>query len=457
MGLSYAAFVDGLTYEAIPEDVRQVLRRSLCDTLGVAAIGSTTEIARITRDYATAFWQSGPNAPSSRILMHGRTASPAGAAFAGAFTVDSIDAHDGSSPCKGHAGSCIIPGLLALVDMMRCGGQTVTGRDLMLALALGYETAYRAGVTQHETVPDYHTSGTWAALGLATGGGRLLGLEPDQIRHAAGIAEYHAPRSQMMRCIAHPTMLRDGVGWGAPTGVSAIQMAQMGFTGAPAITAEGDGIEAWWGDLGERWDIVTMTHYKRYPVCRWAHPAMDALKDLMTEHRLSHRDIDRIQVVTFHNAVELAGPEPQSMDELAYSICFPVAMMAVRGKVGLDELQPAIFSDPDILRLSRRTELQEDETYNRLAKTERWAHVALTLTDGRTLRSDPRRPKGDPDNPLSDEEFTRKFHLFADPVLGAERAGELEALALRFDDLPDEGFNHLLDLALEGQANKSRP
>ena len=55
-----------------------------------------------------------------------------------------------------------------------------------------------------------------------------------QLRHALGIAEFHAPRSQMMRCIDYPTMLKDGSGWGAMAGVSAAYLAADGFTGAPA-------------------------------------------------------------------------------------------------------------------------------------------------------------------------------------------------------------------------------
>jgi 2-methylcitrate dehydratase PrpD len=47
------------------------------------------------------------------------------------------------------------------------------------------------------------------------------------------IAEYHGPRSQVMKVASNPTMLKDGSGWGAMTGVSAAYMARSGFTGAP--------------------------------------------------------------------------------------------------------------------------------------------------------------------------------------------------------------------------------
>ncbi len=216
------------------------MKRSLLDTIGVAAVGSTTSISSITRQFVTEHMPAGLHGPSSRLLLDGRVVSPVGAAMAGAFMIDSIDAHDGNSAVKGHAGSGVLPAVLAIVDHQRIAGKKMSGQALITALAIGYEIAYRSGLAMHATCADYHTSGAWTAVGVAAAGGKLLGLDNDNLRHAIGIAEYNGPRSQMMRCIDYPSMVRDGVGWGSPTGVSAVYMAQMGFTGVPAITVEGE-------------------------------------------------------------------------------------------------------------------------------------------------------------------------------------------------------------------------
>lgn len=103
MTKSMAEFAFGSGYEDIPEPMRALLRRSFLDTMGVAAIGSTTEMSGIARRGALALFGVG-EAAGARMLMDGRRVSPAGAAMAGAFTVDSVDAHDGTTPNKGHAG-----------------------------------------------------------------------------------------------------------------------------------------------------------------------------------------------------------------------------------------------------------------------------------------------------------------------------------------------------------------
>ena len=431
-------FAANLRYGTLNEDVLQVLRRSLLDTIGVAAIGSQSEMAQIGTQTAGIMFGSTPTS-SARCLFDGNLASAAGAAMAGAITIDSVDGHDGSSSCKGHAGSAIFPALFALAD-----GQGFTGQDLATYLALAYEISYRAGLTQHDTCADYHTSGAWTAIGVAAMTARILGCDETQINEAAGIGEYHGPRSQMMRCIDHPTMLRDGVGWGAPTGITAGFLAKNGFTGAPALTCEGPH----WYSLGNKWKLVTDTHYKLYPCCRWAHPSIDAASKLMLQHNISHQEIASVEIRTFHNATRLAGHRPVSADEFAYSIAFPVACMIVRGQVGISELEVSTLKDPSILRISTATTLIDDPHLTQISERKRWAQVSILMRNGTRYEAAPQTPRGDTDLPLSDAEISEKFHHFSDHILGSTIARKIEELTTSFDELDATGVQNLLNLIL---------
>ena len=431
-------FAANLRYGTLNDDVLQVLRRSLLDTIGVAAIGSQSEMAQIGTQTAGIMFGSTPTS-SARCLFDGNLASAAGAAMAGAITIDSVDGHDGSSSCKGHAGSAIFPALFALAD-----GQGFTGQDLATYLALAYEISYRAGLTQHDTCADYHTSGAWTAIGVAAMTARILGCDKTQINEAAGIGEYHGPRSQMMRCIDHPTMLRDGVGWGAPTGITAGFLAKNGFTGAPALTCEGPH----WYSLGNKWKLVTDTHYKLYPCCRWAHPSIDAASKLMLQHNISHQEIASVEIRTFHNATRLAGHRPVSADEFAYSIAFPVACMIVRGQVGISELEVSTLKDPSILRISTATTLIDDPHLTQISEGKRWAQVSILMRNGMRYEAAPQTPRGDTDLPLSDAEISEKFHHFSDHILGSTIARKIEELTTSFDELDATGVQSLLNLIL---------
>ncbi len=297
-------------------------------------------------------------------------------------------------------------------------------------MAVGYEVSLRAGIALHGTACDYHTSGSWNALGVAALAARLLALDAQATRHALGIAEYHGPRSQMMRCIDHPTMVKDGSGWGAMTGLSSAYLAQAGFTGAPAITLEGEDVRGCWQDLGREWQLLAQ-YFKPYPVCRWAQPAVQAAQELILSSRAGYRDISKIEISTFHQGVRLAGHAPATTEEAQYAIAFPVAAMIVRGRLGPGEIAPAALGDPEILAVSRRIHLTESERFNARFPAQRWAEVSFTLTDGTVLRSPETSALGDPESPMSDRQIEQKFFGLCEGRLPREVAASLQQAAGR--------------------------
>jgi 2-methylcitrate dehydratase PrpD len=435
-------FIHGLRYEDLPDAVVAQARRCLLDLIGTAAGGSTTETAQIMRNHAAKFYGAGENA--ARLLLDGRRVSAVGAALAGAALIDSLDCHDGHVLTKGHMGVAVLPALLAFAEAEMLDDE----REFVTCLVLGYEIATRAGIALHATACDYHTSGAWNALACAAIGARLLKLDAEQTRHALGIAEYYGPRSQMMRVIDHPTMLKDGSGWGAMAGVSAAYLAADGFTGAPAVTVEYPDAAEYWTDLGTRWRIMEQ-YFKAYPVCRWAQPAIEAALTLQQEHKIQAEQIATVQVHTFHEGTRLATRAPQSTDEAQYSLPFPVAAALVRGQVGAGEVTGAALNDRAILRLADDVELVEDAEYSAKFPAERWAHVTFVLHDGTEMTSAPAIARGNPENPLSDTEILEKYHLLAVPVLGAERAERIYALVSELGASSKEALSELISLLLE--------
>ena len=421
------AFVRDLAFGALPADVVAQAQRCLLDLIGVAAAGSRTHGARIGNAYAAA--QLCGRERDARILFDGRRAGLAGAAFAGAATIDALDAHDGHVLTKGHAGVAILPTLLAVIDGAHRGepAADVDGREFLTCLVLGYEIATRAGIALHASVTDYHCSGAWNALGCAAVVARLLSFDAARIRQALGVAEYFGPRGQILRACDSPTMVKDGSGWGAHVGVTAALLAGDGFTGAPALTIERDDARAFWDDLGNRWRIREQ-YFKAYPVCRWAQPAVEAAFDLQRTYRFAAEDVTRLAIDSFREAIALgsACPTAATTEEAQYSLPFPVAAALVFGDIGADEVSLPRLADPRVARLQRLMTLNEDAEFSRRFPAERWARVRVTLADGRTLVSEPARARGNPENPLADDELRRKYFAYAEPVLGAQRATRIE-------------------------------
>lgn len=431
-----AAFVRDLRYDDLPRDVVVQAKRCLLDLVAAAIGGHRTRLGRIVRDHAARHYASEPGA---RLLFDGRRVVPSWAAMANATMIDGFDSHDGHPLTKGHAGVAVLPALLALAEKRGVGGT-----EALTSLVLGYEIAIRAGIATHRICCDYHTSGSWNALGVVAIAARLLRFDPETLRHALGIAEYNGPRSQMMRCIDHPTMVKDGSGWGTMVGIEAALLAEGGFTGAPALVVERAEVGDLWSDLGRRWRMREL-YFKPYPICRWAHPAIEAVLTLRRTENLDPADIVGLEIASFHEAIRLSAKRPQSTEEAQYSLAFPVAAALVRGELGPEDIDEHALADPRILRLVDATRLIERSAYNSVFPAERIADVTVILEGGRRLASPPTNTRGDPGRPLSDEELREKYAALAEPELGRERSNAI-AVAIENLERPDVDFSRLIDL-----------
>src|SRR5215208_2468093 len=376
-------YIHEVGWNDLPTSVRGQTRRCLLDTIGAAIGGRCTELSRIIYDFAASVY-GGEGAP---LWLDGREVSPPGAALANATTVDSLDIHDGYSLAKGHAGAALVPAALATLG----------------------------------TSPDKTTSGKQLLTPLAVG---------------LGIAEYHGPRSPMMRCIEHPSMLKDGSGWGAMTGVSAALLAQNGFTGAPASTVESPEVGETWSDLGERW-LITAQYFKPQAVCRWAQPAVAGALAVQWASGLTPEDIERIEVLTFGEAASLACRQPRSTEEAQYSLPFAVAAALIYGRLGPEELHGDALGDRLVVDLANRVESVEEPAFNARFPAERLSRVRIETTDGGTHDSGEVEARWEASSPPTDAELREKFRWLAHSHLTGERTAALEDATWRCSELPD--------------------
>ena len=435
-----SGFIHDLRVADLPAEVVQQGQRCLLDLLGIAVAGSGTQLSGIARRHAARHFGAVGDT-GARMLFDGRRVSPVGAALAGGLTIDSMDGHDGHPLAKGHAGAAVLPALLALAG----GDDTLDGPGLLTALVLGYELGIRAGIALHASADDYHSSGAWNALACGGVAARLLRLGPLATEHALGIAEYHGPRGPMMRCIEHPTMVKDGSGWGAMTGVSAALLAEDGFTGAPSalVHAERAEVAELWTDVGTRWRISEQ-YFKPHPVCRWAQPAVQAALELRERHSLPATQIAHAEVVTFHHAAQLATRRPATTEEAQYSLPFPVAAALVRGDVGPAEIGPEGLADEQVLRLSQELTVTESEEYTSAFPAQRWAELTVVLRDGTRIGSGATTAVGDPENAMTGEALVGKFHALADGPLGTRRSDAIVRAVDRLSD-PTADPRHLYE------------
>ncbi|MEM7321323.1 MAG: MmgE/PrpD family protein, partial [Pseudomonadota bacterium] len=374
----------------------------------------------LARDAACLLYASSDQDFTARMLFDGRPVSLAGAGSAAATQTDNLDGHDGFNPVKGHIGVAVVPTLAVLAQHL----PDLTGPQALSAVTIGYEVAGRAGLALHGSVSDYHTSGAWNALGVVAVAARLRGQTAEQLRQGLGIAEYHGPRSQMMREIANPTMLHDGSGMGALVGISSAILAERGFTGAPAVTVEAPDVAHHWDDLGQNWQMEQQ-YVKPYPICRWAHAAIDATRSIMRAHDLTHDQIAQVRIYSFHEAVCLFAGMPSTTSQAQYSLPFAVASHIAHGRLGTEQVSGAGLKDPLVADILNRITVEERDIHNARFPSGRWADATILTTDGRELSSGDTPARGGHEDPLSHQDVIKKFNDYAIPVLGEPRAAAI--------------------------------
>ena len=426
----------------VPDSALEMSATLLLDTIGVAAGAASMEAGRIARDHAVRFQGASDPRDAATLLFDGRKASITGAAFALATQIDNLDGHDGYNPTKGHIGCAVVPALCAFAERM----PELSARAALEALAMSYEVSARAAISLHASVSDYHTSGAWNALGVAALGCRLRGDGAEVLRQALGIAEYHGPRSQMMREIATPTMLHDGSGMGALVGTMAVLMAEDGFKGAPAITVEAEEASAHWADLGQLW-TVELNYIKPYPICRWAHAAIDALGGLLNAHQLGEGDIERIDVRTFAESAELFAGLPETTSQAQYSLGFALATRLVHGHIGPEHISGDGLKDKAVAAALKKIDVCEEPRHSQRFPIGRWSDVTLTLKDGRSFHSGDVHARGGPEAPMELAEVEAKFFNFCAALPQARSKAIWKARARLLE--PEIKFTEILSLLFD--------
>lgn len=406
-----------------PIKTQEILKNSLLDIVGVMAGAVSNDTSKAMRRFARLHYPAGTY--TSRLIFDGQRVNILGAAWAGGFSADSLDAHEGHFLSKGHAGATVVPALLALADALNYHGKDMSGHEFLTSLCIGYETALRAGTALMATSPTYHASGGFSAIGVVCAGSRMLGFDEQTFRHALGIAEYFSARCPMMRVVQTPTMLRDAHGAGAFVGLNALLMAKEGMTGAPAETVEDPTVAEHWVDIGKRWEIDSQ-YFKPWPVCRWAQPALTAMLDIQRDYpELSAESIEAIRVETFYESMCLQGHTPSNADEAQYALAFPLAALIVRGKLGPEEVTGSSIFSPDILSLSSRIKIVEASDISERFPDEILSRLTITLKNGSVIVSPVTAAKGDPETPLTPEELNQKYDLFS-VGLGQRRSLEVK-------------------------------
>jgi 2-methylcitrate dehydratase PrpD len=426
-----AEFACDVSWEDLPADVRKQAIRCVLDLLGSTVAGSRTKVARLVANHALEAYGDG----AALIIGRGVESTPVGAALANGFAANALDLDDGYRPVKGHLSAAVIPAVLSAAQHVGA-----SGKEFLTAVVVGLEVAIRAGLVLHKLYGFYHGTGAWGPIGAAAGAAPLFGAGTKEVWHALGIAEFHAPMTPEMRSVDYPSMLKDGIGWGAMTGLASAQMAAQGFTGIPSLFDAQSTGSVLAESLGREY-LMRDLYFKPYACCRWAQPAVKGTLIAAAKLSAKSADIARVRVHTFDAATRLRSVAPRTTEEAQFSLPWAVACALTSGTVGPDEVIGRSLEEPGRLALAARVEMIVDPEIEDLFPSQALARVEIETSDGCRAASEVVPAPGDPADPLSEDDLADKFRRLTTPVLDSGRA---ERLFSSIWELPGAAnLNHL--------------
>ena len=391
----------------IPEEVMARARRSLLDYLAVTCAGAEFQKEKLEK-----YWEfAQPEEGKFRAIGTGKDLVLKETVFLNGLNGHALDFDDGTNSGIIHLGSPIFSLLLPLAQRY---GKSVD--EVLKAAITGYEASYTMAVSiqpGHKAM-GYHATGTCGTLGATLAAAYMLGFSDEERFHAFASACVAA--SGMLKVLDDGSELKPyNVAKTALLSLTAIQLGKSGFKGHvdplggrgffKMMTGKED-VELKPVLLNGTYAIMK-SYTKPYASCRYTHPAVEAAIHLRPSVMAS--DVEEIDIKTYdlavsgHDHTEIPGSYSAKM-----SIPYATAAGLIYGKAGLQEFTEERVKEKNILELTKKVHVSADDALSAVFPEIQAAVVTIKTKNGEyTDRVD--FPKGEPENPLTDEEFRSRY------------------------------------------------
>ena len=176
-------------------------------------------------------------------------------------------------------------------------------------------------------------------------------------------------------------------------------------------------------NLGDPYQ-VTQSWIKAFPMNGTLHSPIEGLLQVMQQNRLQHTDIEKISASWFKYKDFIAKKDVLTIVSAQASLPYAIAATAVRGKCTVEEFSDQALNDPIVRAMLHRVEVYDDPAlYERAGRKSVPGRVTVQTKNGQTFTEEVTYPKGNPQNPMSEQELQDKFANLTHGVLSdASRA-----------------------------------
>jgi len=428
-----AQFAATLDYDAIPAHVRDYCKNVLLDTIACAVAGHQGEETGQIAALASGLGQS-----SESSVIGGDRLSLAGATLLNGFLVTAVTMCDAHRPTLTHVTPEVVPAALAIAER-----DNRSGRDLLVALAAGFEVTPRVGIGGDYPAMrarGWHGPGIFGPFGAAAAVGRLRGFDAETMAKAFGLAG-----SQAAGTFA---------AWGTPTvkfhqcrgalsGLMAALLAEQKFLATTEfLTAKDGGLynsysnggkpDLATAELGTRWELEQIA-LRLWPSASSIQGMNTALFDLIEQNDIDPAKVKQLRVRLSPPVFELHGKlaKYKAKFDALISAHYTAAVILHDRQLTLAQFEPARYDDPKLRRAAaEQVEIKPDGALTGIE-----AMVEIEMADGKTLSARCTHPRGSAENPLTWTQIEGKLRAYAAGVLASDDVDAVVGMVRRLEDL----------------------
>lgn len=406
----FLKFLNDLSINSIPENVFERARDCFLDYLACSLAGAK---AFFEKDLAYIDSLDSGNGVIS-VLGLQRKCSIQTAALINGMNSHVMELDDGHRKGAVHVGGTIFSALLPVAEK-----EKLSMRDFLYGAIVGYEVTIRlaCAVQPGNKLRGYHATGTCGTVGATMAIAAALHFDFDQMKSAfsaavtsaAGVLEMQEDNADLKPL---------NVGRAAMDAVSAAYLGKARFKAPKDALGGKRGFLKVMTDMAktsfltnfESGSFCIMSIYnKPYASCRHTHPAIEASMRIREQDGFRIDELESILVRTYKLAV--GGHDHKLVDGISsakMSMPYSVAVALVTGNAGLNEFSESNVTDAKILDIAQKVNLVADDEFTALCPQRRAAAVEVKTKSGMySARID--YPKGEPENPLTPEEFRQKI------------------------------------------------
>lgn len=402
--------IDEVAKQEVPVDVMARAKRSLLDYLAVTCAGVAFQKDKLQGYYDFAQPEEG----KFKAIGTGKNLALKETVFLNGLNGHALDFDDGTNSGIIHLGSPIFSLLIPLAQRYN-----IKDEDMLRAAVVGYEASYTMAVSiqpKHKAL-GFHATGTCGMLGATLAAAYMLGFSDEERFEAYAAASVAA--SGMLKVLDDGSELKPyNVAKTALLSLTSLQLAKSGFKGHPDPLGGYRGfLKMMSGDENTELKptllngtyAIMKSYTKPYASCRYTHPPVEAAIHLRNQYGITPEMVDKIKVETYNLAV---SGHDHTVIQGAYSAKmstpYSTAVALIYGKAGLQEFGEKVLENNAVKALTKKVEVVADEELSSIFPDKQSAVLTIEA-NGKAYSERVDFPKGEPENPLSEDEFKIRY------------------------------------------------